>query len=64
VAVTGGAGTALVLIGDRGVVDARPVESDEARVMLEIPDRTPYVRAQLVDSGGEIGALTSPIWLT
>ena len=59
-----GRGTALLLIGEGGVIEAQPVESDEATTTLAVPGRTSYVRAQLVDSSGEVVALTSPIWLS
>jgi hypothetical protein len=60
--VRGGQGTALLVIGDRSVVDARPVESDRATFTVAVPSRTAYLRAQLVDSAGEVVALTSPSW--
>jgi hypothetical protein len=44
------------------VVDARPVESDRATFTVAVPSRTAYLRAQLVDSAGEVVALTSPAW--
>jgi hypothetical protein len=59
-----GRGTALLLIGERGVIQAQTVESDEATTTVAVPGRTSYVRAQLVDSSGEVVALTSPIWLS
>lgn len=62
--VRGGQGTALLVIGGRGVIDARPVESDQATMTVAVPPRTAYVRAQLVDSAGEVVALTSPAWLS
>jgi hypothetical protein len=62
--VRGGQGTALLVIGDRGVMDARPVESDRSTIAVAVPRRTAYVRAQVVDSAGDVVALTSPIWLS
>jgi hypothetical protein len=62
--VRGGQASALLVIGDRGVVDARPVESDLATMTVTVPPRTAYVRAQLVDAAGEVVALTSPTWLS
>ena len=62
--VTGGQGAALLLIGDRGVIHSRSVESDAATVTLATLARTTYLRAQLVDSSGEVTALTSPIWMS
>ena len=63
VEVRGGRGSALLVIGDRGVIDSRPVESDEASMAVSLRDRTTYVRAQLVDARGDVMALTSPIWI-
>jgi hypothetical protein len=62
--IRGGRGMALLLIGERGVIEAQPVESDEATTTVDVPGRTSYVRAQLVDASGEVAALTSPIWLS
>ncbi|MEA2550027.1 MAG: hypothetical protein QOE42_2625 [Chloroflexota bacterium] len=59
-----GRGTALLLIGEHDVIEARPVESEAATTTVAVPGRTSYVRAQLVDSSGEVVALTSPIWLS
>jgi hypothetical protein len=62
VEVRGGRGSALLLIGDDGVVNATAVTSDERTMTFGVPPAT-YVRAQLVGSTGEVLALTSPIWL-
>jgi hypothetical protein len=62
VEVRGGQGNALVLIGDRGVVDTAAVASDQRTMTFGVPPGS-YVRAQLVGSTGDVMALTSPIWL-
>ena len=54
---------ALLLIGDLGVVEAHSVESDVTTKTVALPGQTSYIRAQLVDSSGEVVALTSPTWL-
>jgi hypothetical protein len=56
-------GSALVVIGDHGVVAAAATGSGEWSVTVPIPRRVTYLRAQLVDAAGELEALTSPIWL-
>jgi predicted metal-dependent phosphoesterase TrpH len=62
ITVVGGRGSALIVIGDRGVMAAEAVGSEEAATTVAIREPTTYVRSQLVDSGGEVTALTSPIW--
>ena len=62
--IRGGRGTALLLIGDRGVIGAHAVVSDDETKTVAVPGPTTYIRAQLVDSGGEVKALTSPIWFS
>ncbi|MBA2381365.1 MAG: PHP domain-containing protein [Chloroflexi bacterium] len=63
VAVEDGAGTALLLIGDNGTIDARSVDSASWSTSCALPGSSGYVRAQLVRPTGEVVALTSPIWL-
>jgi PHP domain len=62
VEVRGGQGTALVLAGDHGVVDTAAVPEDERTMTFAVSPST-YIRAQLIDSTGDVMALTSPIWL-
>jgi len=63
VEIRGGQGAALVLVGDRGIVDAGAVPSDERTTTFDVPPST-YVRAQLVNSTDDVMALTNPIWLS
>jgi hypothetical protein len=62
--VRDGRGSGLLLIGADGVIDARPVDRDAWTMTSPCPGKTPYVRSQLVDAGGEVTALTSPVWLS
>ncbi|MEA2545270.1 MAG: hypothetical protein QOI09_543, partial [Chloroflexota bacterium] len=62
VAVGGGAGATLVILGDKGAIGAAAVNSREWSTTVAVPRATAYVRAQLVASNGDIEALTSPIW--
>ena len=62
VEVRDGAGGALLLIGDRGVCDARAVTANAWTTSFTTPSDTAYVRAQLVDATGQVAALTSPVW--
>ena len=62
VAVWGGAGATLVVLGDKGAIGAAAVDSREWSTTVAAPRSTAYVRAQLVASNGDIEALTSPIW--
>ena len=61
--VRGGAAAALLLITERGVVAAAPVDSDRWSAAFDVPAGSSYVRAQLVAAGGDVLALTSPVWL-
>ncbi|HEY8847066.1 MAG TPA: hypothetical protein VIM24_10435, partial [Candidatus Limnocylindrales bacterium] len=62
VAVWGGAGATLVVLGDSGAIGAAAVDSREWSTSVAVPRATAYVRAQLVASNGDVEALTSPIW--
>ncbi|HEY8989559.1 MAG TPA: CehA/McbA family metallohydrolase [Candidatus Limnocylindrales bacterium] len=62
VAVWGGAGATLVVLGDKGAIGAAAVDSREWSTTVAVPRSTAYVRAQLVASNGDIDALTGPIW--
>jgi hypothetical protein len=60
--VVDGAGSALHLVADRGIVAVATVDSPTWSGSFAVPGEVPYVRAQLVGSSGELRALTSPIW--
>jgi len=67
VGVRGGAGLALVVLGDAGAIGAAAVPAelagaDEWSTSVAVPRGTAYVRAQLVAPTGDLAALTSPLW--
>lgn len=67
VATRGGAGLALVVLGDAGAIGAAavPLElppEEEWSMSVAVPRGTAYVRAQLVAPTGDLAALTSPLW--
>ena len=57
-----GAGSALHLVADRGIVAVAAVESPTWSASFAVPRELRYVRAQLMGASGEMRALTSPIW--
>jgi len=57
-------GTALIIVGDHGVIAAEASGSSTWSTTSRIPAGTTYVRAQLVGSNGDVRALTSPLWWT
>ncbi|HEY8437122.1 MAG TPA: CehA/McbA family metallohydrolase [Candidatus Limnocylindrales bacterium] len=59
----GARGAALLVLDQRGTVDARPVDSDDWSGTVRFGPDAAYVRGQLVDAAGEVLALTSPVWL-
>lgn len=67
VAVRGGGGSTLVVLGDAGAIAAAAVplgapDGEEWTQSVAVPRGTAYVRAQLVGSTGDLVALTSPLW--
>ena len=63
VSVVDGMGSALLLVGARGVVAAMSVRGARWHERFRAPDDTPWVRAQLATTDGSVVALTSPVWL-
>jgi hypothetical protein len=62
VAVVDGAGAALILAGQRGIMAATSVDTAEWSIRVPWPGETPYLRAQLGTADGVVVALTSPVW--
>jgi hypothetical protein len=62
VEIRGGRGARLVLVGDRGEIDARGIDSDEIRVAVPMRTASRYVRAHLAGPNDQLMAVTSPIW--
>ena len=60
--VVGGAGAAVLLVSNHGIVGAAPVEGGDWSGAFPIPGDLRYVRAQLVGPSGDVLALTSPLW--
>ena len=60
--VRDGRGAALLLLDQTGVVAAAPLPAGGWDGLFDVPKRAAYVRAQLVAPGGELLALTNPLW--
>ncbi|HEY8823739.1 MAG TPA: CehA/McbA family metallohydrolase [Candidatus Limnocylindria bacterium] len=54
-------GARLELITEAGTIASKPAADDP--LVFEIPGDTRYVRAQLVAEGGDVRALTNPLWI-
>jgi hypothetical protein len=63
VEVRNGQGSALLLVGDNGTLDARAVDLERWRKTFPGSWTTTYIRAQLVDPTGDVTAIASPVWL-
>ena len=63
VEVRGGRGAAALLVGEDGVVAAAAVDAEVWTASFRVPAGARYLRAQLVGAGGDVLALTSPVWL-
>ena len=61
--VVGAAGSALMVVSERGVVSTMTVDSDHWSRTMQAPPGARYLRAQVMSAAGEMLALTSPIWL-
>jgi hypothetical protein len=55
-------GCALLFINERGVIESSAIDEDTMTRAIAWPAATRYVRAQLVDSTGDMRALTNPLW--
>ncbi|CAN5722348.1 hypothetical protein BH23CHL5_BH23CHL5_16270 [soil metagenome] len=55
-------GLSFMLISHGKCIAAHAVTADDWRQRITVPATAKYVRAQLVDSAGNIEALTNPIW--
>lgn len=62
VRVVGAAGTALVLVSERGCVAAAPVARADWEAVFPYPTGTTYLRAQITDTVGALLAISNPIW--
>jgi hypothetical protein len=58
----GAAGCALVLSSDAGIIHTEPVNAAAWDDSVQIPRAARYARAQLVDSAGDVCALTNAVW--
>jgi hypothetical protein len=59
--VVGARGAAVLLIGPTGVLHAAHVGTDDWSDTIRLTDSTGYLRAQVVDQGGQVLALTNAI---
>lgn len=59
----GAAGATLILISDGACVGATAVTGDDLEHRIALPPRARYLRAQLLDTRGQMLALTNPLWL-
>jgi hypothetical protein len=58
----GASGCALVLSSDAGIFHNEPVNAASWDDSVEIPRAARYARAQLVDTAGDVCALTNALW--
>jgi hypothetical protein len=64
VAVQGGGGSTLIVLGDKGAIGAAAVESEDWCTTVAVQHASTYVRAQLVAANGDVQALTSAMWFS
>ena len=62
VRIVGAAGAALLLVGEEGCVAGAAVTSGDWEHTCALPPGTQWVRAQVVDRGGAVLALSNPLW--
>src|SRR5437899_7413611 len=62
VEVRDGAGAALQLLGDRGMLASFRIDGPSWDATFDVPRGTRFVRAQLMSPAGDVRALTNPIW--
>ncbi len=55
-------GLSLMLLAHGKCIAAKAIADDDSTASFVVPETAKYVRAQLVDSAGNIEALTNPIW--